>query len=648
MSSLSLRIFEARLAMIGCLLGIGAWMLPAENLWSQSEAEAVETLEAMPPLHVLQKYCYDCHVGDGAEGGIRIDFFDRLDESGEESIRLLVNNVEVIEKIILVLKEQQMPPADMDQPTSTERVEAIRWVEGRLEAFDCGTISRPGRVTLRRLNRVEYDNTIRDLTGLDLRLAVNFPSDDVGNGFDNIGDVLTLPPILMEKYLESAQSIAVAVLASEQAARQVFPFTPEDEQNLEEVVEVAVRNAEHFASRAFRRSLTPSEVQRLLDLMRSAWEADATKEEIMQSLITAVLASPNFIFRVEDDERAKFVDGIRQLNDYEIASRLSYFLWSSMPDETLFTAARNGELRTPEEIAAQARRMLRDPKAQALVENFAGQWLQLRDLDLLSPDPELFSDFGRELRQAMRRETELLFSHIMAENRSLLELLDADYTFVNERLARHYGIDEIHGTEFQQVALNGRRRGVLMHGSILLLTSNPTRTSPVKRGKWVLDNLLAESPPPPPPDVPELGEEQEVLGTLRQRMEQHRADPNCAVCHTKMDALGFGLENFDAIGKWRDADGREVIDPSGELPGGRKFAGPVELVKILAEEKKSEFSRCITTKMLTYALGRGVTVSDRCTVKTIVAELANAEYRFHSLVELIVTSPQFMFQESGQ
>ena len=368
----------------------------------------------------------------------------------------------------------------------------------------------------------------------------------------------------------------------------------------------------------------------------------------MQSLVTAVLASPHFLVRVEDDAGAAFVDGVRQLNDYELASRLSYFLWSSMPDETLFEAAREGELHTPEQIAAQAKRMLLDPKAQALVDNFAGQWLQLRDLELLSPDPVLFGDFDRELRRAMRRETELLFAHIMAENRSVLELLDADYTFVNERLARHYGIEQVTGPEFQQVALSGRRRGVLMHGSILLLTSNPTRTSPVKRGKWVLDNLLAEPPPPPPPNVPELGDEAEVLGTLRQRMEQHRADPNCAVCHTKMDALGFGLENFDAIGKWRDADGREMIDPSGELPGGRKFAGPVELVKILAEEKKNEFARCITTKMLTYALGRGVGVSDRCTVKTIVAQLANDDYRFHRLVESIVTSPQFMLQESGQ
>jgi hypothetical protein len=247
----------------------------------------------------------------------------------------------------------------------------------------------------------------------------------------------------------------------------------------------------------------------------------------------------------------------------------------------------------------------------------------------------------------MRRETELLFSHLMRQDRSLLELLNADYTFVNQRLARHYGIEDIQGDDFQKVALNGRRKGVLMHASILMLTSNPTRTSPVKRGKWVMDNLLGEPPPPAPPDVPELDDEGEALGTLRQRMEQHRADPNCAICHTKMDALGFGLENFDVIGRWRDADGREAIDPSGELPGGKTFASPVELVQILAEEKKQEFIRCLTNKMLTFALGRGLGISDRCTVRSITEKLANDDYRFGTLVESIVTSPPFMFQELG-
>lgn len=590
-------------------------------------------------LETLTNYCYDCHAGDSAEGGIRVDFFAadvKLDDQ-----------IELIEKIILALKDQQMPPADAEQPSQEARVRTVEWIEARLQDFDCGSVSRPGRVTMRRLNRAEYNNTIRDLTGLDLKLADDFPSDDVGNGFDNIGDVLSIPPILLEKYLDAASRVAREVTESPQARKRVFPFTPADDKDTEAVVATAYQNARDFASRAFRRPVSDAEADRLLGLMRNAWETDASEAEIMQTTIAAVLASPFFIYRVEDDDATPAVDGVRPLNDFELASRLSYFIWSSMPDEQLFELARQGRLHTPEQLAEQARRMLADPKAEALVENFAGQWLQLRDLKNLSPDPDQFAAFDDALRQSMRRETELLFSHLMRQDRSLLELLSADYTFINQRLARHYGIEDIQGDDFQKVALNGQRRGVLMHASILMLTSNPTRTSPVKRGKWVMDNLLGEPPPPAPPDVPELDDEGEALGTLRQRMEQHRADPNCAICHTKMDALGFGLENFDVIGRWRDADGREAIDPSGELPGGKTFASPVELVQILAEEKKQEFIRCLTNKMLTFALGRGLGISDRCTVRSITEKLANDDYRFGTLVESIVTSPPFMFQELG-
>ncbi len=591
-------------------------------------------------LQTLKTYCYDCHFGEEAEGGIRVDLF--------ETNAKLADHVELVEKIILALKEQQMPPADSEQPSGSDRVRTLEWIEARLQDFDCGTISRPGRVTMRRLNRAEYNNTIRDLTGLDLKLADDFPSDDVGNGFDNIGDVLSIPPILMEKYLDAANRIAVAVLDDPAARERVFPLTPKDGKNQEEVIQVARANADAFATRVFRRPITAEESERLFALMRAAWDADASPDEIMRTLITALLASPHFIYRVETDDPASFVDGVRALDDYELASRLSYFLWSSMPDQPLFEAAAQGQLQTPEQLASQARRMLADPKSQALVNNFAGQWLQLRDLENLSPDPQLFASFDNQLRRSMRRETELLFGNIMSENRSILELLNADYTFVDERLAAHYGIEQVAGEEFRKVDLQGRRRGVLMHASILLLTSNPTRTSPVKRGKWVLDNLLAEPPPPAPPNVPELGEAGETLGTLRQRMEQHRADPNCAVCHTKMDALGFGLENFDAIGSWRDADGRDKIDASGELPGGRVFSSPVELVQILAEDKKQEFTRCVASKMLTFALGRGLTVADRCSVSTIVNRLTENDYRFVTLVESIVTSPPFMMQESGR
>lgn len=588
----------------------------------------------------LARFCYDCHTGDKAEGGIRVEFLAADGELGD--------HIEVVDKIILALKDQQMPPADSEQPEDADRVKLIEWIEQRLRQFDCGSASRPGRVTMRRLNRIEYNNTIRDLTGLDLKPADDFPSDDVGNGFDNIGDVLSLPPILMEKYLASATRIAEEVIAHKEALQKVFFARANDPSDRDQVREAARSNVRNFASRAFRRPLDEGEAERLFQLMRSAREAGATEQEIMQTMITVILASPHFIYRVEPDDPQDFVDGVRPLTDFELASRLSYFLWSSLPDERLFALAEKGQLHTDQQLKGEVQRMLADPKSAALVENFAGQWLQLRDLDALSPDPVKFAAFDAKLRSSMRRETELLFTSIMRENRSILELLSADYTYVDQRLAKHYGIQGVVGDEFQKVNLEGKRRGVLMHGSILLLTSNPTRTSPVKRGKWVLDNLLAEPPPPPPPNVPELGSAGETLGTLRQQMEQHRANPNCAVCHVKMDAVGFGLENFDAIGAWREADGREKIDPSGVLPGGRTFDGPLDLVQILVEDKRSEFSRCVASKMLTYALGRGLGVADRCTVSSIVNDLAEDNYRFSTLIKSIVISPAFTHQESGR
>lgn len=613
------------------------WLVSASTPLALAQVVRAET---DPILEVFSNYCYDCHSGSEPEGGVSVDFF--------ESNEPLDKRVDVVEKIIRVLKEQEMPPADYDQPNSVDRVAAIDWVETQLKNFDCGSVSRPGRVTMRRLNRVEYDNTIRDLTGLDLGLAKDFPSDDVGNGFDNIGDVLTIPPILLEKYLTAAAVVAARVMADPEATKRVFPYEVDNEEDLEQVVEVAKRNAEFFMKRAFRRPVKSNESNRMFELMRSAFmEKGLGPEKIRETIIMATLSSPHFVYRVEADEPSDFIDGIRPLNDYEIASRLSYYLWSSMPDERLFQLAEAGKLRTAEQIDSAVDWMLDDPRAVALTSNFAGQWLQLRDLPNLSPDPDLFPDFDDELRAAMRKETELLFGSLIQENRSCLDLLNAEYSFLNDRLADFYGVEGVDGEDFRRVELSGRRSGVLMHASVLLITSNPTRTSPVKRGKWVLDNLLDEPPPPPPPDVPELGESGETLGTLRQQMEQHRANPNCAVCHTKMDALGFGLETFDAIGKLRETDGKDRIDPSGKLPGGREFDGPVDLVRILAEDKKMEFTRCLTRRLLTYSLGRGLGVYDRCTVNTIVDEVKGDQFRFRTLIKAVATSEPFMTQEAA-
>ncbi len=600
------------------------------------ETKASESRFASVVVPFLKQHCIDCHGGDEAEADFSLDEYQQSAN--------IQTDYEQWERVRLMLTERQMPPPDEPQPSQAEVQACIEAIDAEMDSFDCQASQHPGRVTIRRLNRIEYNNTIRDLIGIDLQLANDFPSDDVGNGFDNMGDVLTISPILLEKYVAAAEQIAEQAFADEAARKRIVVYEAESD---DEKIEMARRNIREFASRAYRRPVSESETDRLFEVMKFAWEQGSEEDEIFKTAVTAVLASPQFLFRVELDPDPEDEDGIRELNDFELATRLSYFLWSSMPDEQLFDLARKGELRNRDVLVAEAKRMLADPKAHALVDNFAGQWLQLRDVALLNPDPDQFTQFDDQLRLAMRRETELFFESVMRDDRSVLDFLNADFTFVNDRLARHYGMQDIKGDEFRRVSLGPQRRGVLTHASILMLTSNPTRTSPVKRGKWILDNFLGESPPPPPPNVPTLEEEGETFGSLRERMQQHRSNESCAVCHRKMDTLGFGLENFDAIGGWRDKDGRFDIDPSGALPGGRQFAGPAELMTILVDEKKTEFCRCLTEKMLTYALGRGLESYDRCTVKEIVQALRENDYRFTTIVTEIVASAPFMLREAA-
>jgi hypothetical protein len=406
-----------------------------------------------------------------------------------------------------------------------------------------------------------------------------------------------------------------------------------------------------FASRAFRRPATDDEVDRLTRLVMSATKDGDSFERGIQVALEAVLVSPHFLFRIELDPEPLNPQAVRTIGDYELATRLSYFLWSSTPDEELLKLAHDGTLRKEGNLAAQVRRMLRDPKAGALVENFASQWLQLRNLKLINPDKKQFPTFDDALRNAMETETKLFFEAIVREDRSVLEFLDTNFTFVNERLAKHYGIPGVKGDQFQKVTLpTGERGGLLTQASILTVTSNPTRTSPVKRGKWILENLLNAPPPPPPPNVPELKEAEKgkpLEGTLRQRMEQHRVNPNCAVCHTQMDAIGFGLENYDPVGAWRTKDGNSDIDPSGTLPGGLKFNSPAELKAIL-KARDGEFRRCLAEKLLTYALGRGLEYYDKCTVDTIVKNVSANQDRFSALVLEIVNSDAFQKRRGKQ
>ena len=745
----------------------GAQLMGAEDPASQ-QREAAYRAKVAP---LIERYCFDCHGRGATEGDLDLDRFD--------SAQAIRRGRTVWKKVMQKVQVKAMPPSDSPQLSDAARTELLSWLDEALNKVDCVREAEPGRVTLRRLNRVEYRNTIRDLVGIDYALASEFPADDVGYGFDNIGDVLSLPPILLEKYLTAAEEITAAALVTEPpgpktvlkregrlmsggrpAARngsilvttdnmhtawevkepgkyrvqieayghqagpdkvrmglavdsepkakfevaatektpqvystevrvsagehriaiaflndyykadapagerdrnlivlgieiqgpldvvKKFPATHEriffvkPSENLSES-DAARQILTRFSSRAFRRPATADELERLLRFFRQGRESGDSFEQSIERAVQAVLISPSFLFRVEEDPAAGQTE--RLLNEYELASRLSYFLWSTMPDDELLNGAFRGKLRTGDELQRQVARMLRDAKAQALVDNFAEQWLNLRKYDQLAPSPEQFPEFTTALRQDMRTETTQFFAYVMREDRSLLELLSADYTFLNERLARHYGIAGVKGDEFRQVSLRGTPRGgLLTQGSILTLTSNPTRTSPVKRGKWILENLLGEPPPPPPPNVPELEDQKEQLsGTLRQQLEQHRKNPNCAVCHQQMDELGFALENFNAIGGWRTFDGNLPIDAVATLPSGERFDGPRQLVNVLIEKKRDQFIRTLTENLLTFALGRGLEYYDVCAVDKIVANLPKQDYRFSALVLEIVRSEPF-------
>ncbi|MEE8130715.1 MAG: DUF1592 domain-containing protein [Vicinamibacterales bacterium] len=400
-----------------------------------------------------------------------------------------------------------------------------------------------------------------------------------------------------------------------------------------------------LARRAYRRPVTDADVDGLIEFYRRG-RAYGDFETGIQVALERLLASPDFLFRIVEDPAGITAGDIYRISDLELASRLSFFLWSSMPDDELLDLASRGELSTPGELERQTRRMLEDSRSEAFVKNLAGQWLRLRNVDGIDPNAQMFPDFDDNLRRAMRRETELLFESILREDRSVVELLDADYTFVNERLARHYGIPNVYGSHFRRIPVTDEhRRGLLGQASILTVTSQSNRTSPVTRGKWVLENLLGAPPPAPPEDVPAL-EATELEGTLRQRMEQHRRNPVCAACHKVMDPLGFALENFSPLGEWRTEDAGETVDATGQMPDGVPFDG-VSGLRTALLAKSDVFVATLTEKMLTYALGRGLEYYDAPAVRGITAVAAQDNSSFSSLILGIVNSVPFQMRAAA-
>ncbi len=404
-----------------------------------------------------------------------------------------------------------------------------------------------------------------------------------------------------------------------------------------------------LARRAYRRPVTAEDTEELLGFYDQA-RREASFERGVQGAIERILVDPEFLFRVERDPPHAKPGSVYAISDLELASRLSFFLWSTLPDDELLQVAEAGRLQQPEVLREQTLRMLTDPRSEALIENFAAQWLFLRNLRALGPDVNLFPEFDDNLRDAFRRETELFLLDQLSEDRSVLELLEADYTFVNGRLARHYGWPGIQGSRFRRVQYtDATRAGLLGHGSILAVTSYAHRTSPVLRGKWLLENILGEPPPPPPPDVPELPQKGEgaVASSVRERLEQHRADPACATCHDRIDPLGFALENFDALGKWRNADESGApIDASSELIDGTRLAGPADLRGVLVE-RSDEFLTTFARKLMTYALGRGVSHHDMPAVREVLRRAETQGNTWSSVILGIVESPPFRTRRSA-
>lgn len=711
---------------------------------------------------ILTKTCFPCHNEQVASGGLNIAGFTKAasltaDRAGWD-------------RLFDKMKSGEMPPHGVARPKGMDEV--ISFLQTEFEKADRNLKPDPGRVTARRLNRAEYSNTIRDLLGIDFRAEKSFPTDDLGNGFDNIGDVLTISPVLMEKYLSAAGTIARRALGTDplpkkpleiqlhlkdKHVRRIGPGAIEGSAEIpfdgeyivriglpgerkkdsapvqlgfwmdgkllntvmaetkpsglvyfnpysDETMRLHIPDGEHvfragfidddfvqnltqkelfdskknkfldsitftgpfpskvekesrkkilicdpksgeacvqkiisaLARRAYRRPVTSAEVAALMKFVRS----EPTAEAGIQLAIQAMLVSPHFLFRIERDANPTDPAKVHPISEVELASRLSYFLWSSMPDDELLRAAEAGQLRGS--LDAQVKRMMADPKSSALADNFAGQWLELRNLDVVKPDPQKFPEWNQDLRDSMKAETRMFFDHILRDNRPLAEFLDARYTFLNERLARFYGIDGVKGEEFRRVDLSTPERGgLLSHASVLTVSSYPTRTSVVIRGKYILNNILNSPPPPPPPDVPALDENAVgASASLRQQMEKHRADATCASCHNKMDSLGFGLENYDGIGKWRTADGKFPVDAKGMLPNGKTFADPAEMRAAL-KSQLPQFARCMVEKMLTYSLGRGIGPADRRTVEEITKRWAAADYPFQSLVFEVAKSLPF-------
>ena len=597
-------------------------------------------------LPILQSLCSDCHADGAEEGGIAFD--------AAESVEALLADQKLWGKVWENVQAEMMPPADMPQPTEAERRTLSRWIGQTVFQLDPDSPD-PGRVTIRRLNRVEYRYSVLDLLGIDFPVGDHFPADDTGYGFDTIADVLTVPPTLMDKYFVAAERISGELLEqsllpqSDRSDIYERIFGTNEPSDRAKQFQQAREIVEQIATHAYRSPIDKATLEKLLDIAKPSFDkGEATYQELVCRAIEAVLVSPRFIYRAEFLPESDDPQCVHPLDEFALASRLSYFLWSSLPDDELFDLAAEGRLR--KELRAQVERMLQNEKSSRFVENFVGQWLQTRAVEGIARADKLHLKI-RHVRSDMRDETHAFFTHILREDRDVIELVAADYSFLTEDLAKFYGVPDVRGSEpqFVKFAKDSPRGGILTHASVLMVTSNPDRTSPVKRGQFILDNILGSPAAMPPPNTPSLEASQEEegrLGLLAQ-LARHRADPACATCHDRMDPLGLGLENFDAIGRWREESEGEPIDASSQLASGEQFSGIRELREILSKKRRL-FYRCLTKKLMTYALGRGIEYTDTPAIESIVETMLVKEGRFSTLLIGIVESPQFQMRRGDK
>ncbi|HYP07117.1 MAG TPA: DUF1592 domain-containing protein [Bryobacteraceae bacterium] len=758
-----------------------------------AQAQTSPAPAANPHKGLVQRYCFACHNNSVKTGGVSLQ---GVDFSGVN------DKADLFERVLRKVKTGQMPPAGAPRPAANASSEFTKWLEGALDAH-AAAHPNPGRPAIHRLNRAEYSNAIRDVLGLDINAGAQLPVDDSGYGFDNNGDVLSISPALLDRYISVARKVSRLAVGDKTikpvedafeprrepngnapvpprlewvsqdlpfnsagglAVKYYFPVDAEyilrvnfgspnapvaaqpfelrlpikaglrsvgvtfpresirpevtpgagagrragssqialdlrlDGVNLKrhtmpgvagslprisnlailgpynvtgpgdtlsrkqificqpaspaEETPCAEKIVRKLSRHAYRRPVTATDVRALMNFYANA-RRKGNFEQGIQKVIEAILISPDFLFRVESDPPAtgpKSTAAVHKVNSIDLASRLSFYLWSSVPDEELLNLGVTGKLSEPAVVKKQVQRMLDDPKANSLVDNFAGQWLHIRNLAQVKPDPVVFADFDESLRYSMQRETELFFESVIRENRSALDLLGANYTFLNERLAKHYGIPKIYGSQFRRVTLdNPNRGGLLGQASLLTVTSPPNRTSVVQRGKWVLDNLLGSPPPPPPPDVPalEVTSDKSHHLSLREALEQHRANPSCAGCHAVMDPIGFALENYNGIGQWRTKDGKSAINAAGKLPDGTEFEGPAGLKKVMTTSRAEEFASTVAERLLTYALGRGVEYYDLPAVRAIVRDTRANNYPMRDLITAVALSTPFQMRRSA-